>query len=365
MSDLVITQKLTPTIIEEYDQDKKNFKAFLADGDKPKTKPKNVDQQVVKTPVLQPNEDDGYGVKGGLDFDVNTGVGFGSIDPEDITGAEGLVDQIIKGAENILRMIKNFLIWIKETVFNKTVRLKDRISKLKNEIRLKGKSTQAEVQYPRTAQRLMVTPKITNNGLWVSESLKFVDGFLTDSINGMKAVEGYGNEVTGLFDDSRVHMVAEDAAMAYASAIKAYGSTGSLKTRSVTGYREFTVNVTRQGRLSDLRVNTRVTRRPPFGNHTFIPDLLVVDKIVQQLDAITARLSLYHQSQTSASRKFERSVKSLLDATNYPDNVSRLNAKRFYGWIVNFHQSLTSDALNYVYDSLSAGVDFCYANLRK
>lgn len=362
MAKNVSSKGVVRTIQDEYEGDKSNFDNYLKEGDKPKTPPKGV---ATETNNIGVNNDALEGPRmGAEDFDIDKAVFSMPEDLEDIEGSEGFMKKVKAGIERLLRMIKNFGIWLAELIFNKTAKIKNKLYNLKQSIRTQGPNFNMHARYPGSVIRLMTEPKVSSNPLWVNDNLAKIKVFFDDSLSGMNVLKEAAVGITSDFQEDQLLERVKGLAESYAETIKATTKENNAFIGELLGFKNIRVNIPNSPRLSETNVSLRLGNRPPIKLPELIPDITVVNKIIIQLDVMVNNLSKYHQSQSSAAREFEKQVRKLMDGTNYANKTSQANAKRFYTWLITFFHGSVSASLTYVYDALFAAVEFCYANLR-
>ncbi len=362
MEKVLTSRGLSPTIIDEYASGKKNLDNFLKTGDERTTDHRRVSQLVDRTPGSDSTEQSPW--MGAEEYDLDSGVLDFPITPEFVTGAEGFSDTVRKGVDSLLAVLKNFLIWLKELVYNKTVRLRHHVENLRTDLKVLGGRYPGTTEYPASIVRLATSVRIPENGIWVVDSLSKVHDLYKQARGGYVALKSKAKQTGVQVDSDNLADLITETANVYANSITKETKGDRKLSAVLPGGKSIFVQFGAAARFRDTKVGVAVIRPPRPGKRTLIADVSVVEAVLVKILDLLKDIEEDHRSQFSASRDFEAQIRSLANSHQYPTPEHQKAARRYWSWLVGFQQNAVSAPLYFVYDALYAAVEFCYANLK-
>ncbi len=362
MEKVLTSRGVSPTVMDEYLGDKKNIDNYLKVGDEKKINRKHVG--ALNDHTLGGDDNGGQFWSGVEEYDIEQGKLYLPEEHELITGTEGFAEVVRKGVESILAVLKNFVIWLKELVFNKTVRLRHHVETLRTDVKVLGSRLPGVGEYPASIVRLATSDRIPENGIWVVDSLSKVHDLYKQTSKGYASLKSAAKQIGVAVTPDTLTASVEQTANTFADAFSKETKGNRRFSAVLPGGKAIFTQFGSATRFRDTKVGVTVVRAPRTGNRTLIADTSVVDAVLGKILDILKDIENDHRSQYSATRDFESQIRALTNTHQYPTVDQQKAGRRYWSWVVGFQQNAVSAPLYYVYDALYAAVEFCYANLK-
>lgn len=278
------------------------------------------------------------------------------IDHVEIDGTEGFGERAKTIIGNLIKFIKDIMVWIGELINNKLTRLDNRRFRVQSRRKRFGLKT-IDVKYPSSVKRLVVPNKVTEDGQWVAESLGEVHNFYRNVVNAHKAMEAEiqfkasQQDVSSLI--GKVNGIIKSA-FGMTEQGSQYVSPTLPGNRSLVYQPADTAN---PGPV-ELFFNTTTAevklRSPTFGPTSFIIDR-TLGEIADTIDTIRKN----QKSVSELHRRFEKQINQYLK-----DNQEiKADERGYLMWLGRLSKQLTSVGIQYTSSSLDAGLNFVEAGI--
>jgi len=248
----------TPTVLMDYEADQQGYDAQII-GDKPL--------------VLSREHDVTTG------FESLYGVLLERhpvIFAREVSGNEGFIDTIKKGAKALIQAVKDFFKWLWLFFTGRSERLGNKTEDVEVAIRQNGVRT-GEVPYPKSVFQLWGSATRPDTNLhWVKVALDDIEKTIAKAQRYITTVKAYVNtlNVVGLTDDAKVQLFNTHANSFYATISELWGVTGDGKIK-LFGPQQMSLS-------TEMRLNVRqsVFQDPRIKEGSFKTDLPEVNRLV-------------------------------------------------------------------------------------
>lgn len=270
-----------------------------------------------------------------------------------IDGSESFGDRARAVLAKLVQLAKDAFNWIMNIINNQLTRLDNRQFRMASKRKRHGLKT-GSVKFPAGVRRLIIPVKITDDGLWIKESLKEVNDFYKGYV---KAHEILAKAITVDYSPRDLNDVINKltSAMGLTGTSRDKDGTVVYSSDVLPGARHFRFKSPTEEFHGTQIYFDASSVEAKLRSDTFEPSGYLIDETLASVKVINEEIRKNQKGVNDLHRELERKASSFMSTDH-----SKLTAenKAFIQWLINTDKQLSSKVINYVISSADMGLDF-------
>lgn len=281
------------------------------------------------------------------------------VELDSVAGTESLKSKAKALLSILVQMAKEVVAWLVEMATNRIRRVDVRLYRTALERKRAGLASNPQ-KYPAGIRRLIVPAKLSIDGNWVAAALGDALAFYKGAI---KAYRFMNTQIRDLGDGFVLSQEMNKTIAGVAGSMGLTSSGNGYISQVLPGSRQFRIdNVvdTQSDQINMYYADAIIDVR--LKSPTFTPTSFMIDNTFNQIKTMLKEIQSNQSTMSQLSRQFERRA-----AEMERSDITSLSSdqRRYYNWLVRFNKRLMNMSVQFIVNTMDAGLDFCQAGINK